>query len=74
MPSLSSAMQLRTAGTAIDKGIRIELARRRVSMMSPCGQGAQLSFRTRGRGYRRDFRVLRMPVGAGDEPATRTRH
>lgn len=48
MPSLSSAMQLRTAGTAIDQDERIGLMRRRGSMMSPCGQGAQLSFRTMG--------------------------
>ena len=41
-------MQLRTAGAAIEKDERIGLMRRRGSMMSPCGQGAQLSFRTIG--------------------------
>ena len=75
MPSLSSAMQLRTTATAIDKGTRIGLTRRRVSMMSHEAQGAQLSFRTRGAKSPADFRGLRMPARRWpDERGNRTGH
>jgi hypothetical protein len=46
MPSLSSAKQLRTAGTAMEKESGMGLFSGAGSMMSSHGQGAQLSFWT----------------------------
>ena len=46
MSSLNSVKQLRTAGTAMEKESGMRLLSGAGSMMSPSGQGAQLSFWT----------------------------